>query len=392
MASFNRSWIRWFREDSQHLPVLTGVRGWAALWVALYHVWGLAGHPDFSREWLGVRWDATPLVSMGIAGVTIFFVLSGFLLALPFSEWQAGMRARPALPRYFFRRVMRVFPAYYIQLAILVLIAAWIPGQPGLESFGSLLRHMLMLFTPPPIGTTPLNGVWWTLPIEFSFYLALPFLAFLLRPVRWWWLVPGCLAIMMLWRHATVVLMAGDALPARVVAAYQLPGSMDAFGAGMLASMLYVQRAHWPKWLLDIRHMDRLASLGMMLMLVAIYWLPGKRQEYWNDNPIFYLWTPALSLAVVALILSGACGSRLMQRVFGNGVMVYLGLISYSLYLWHFPVLHWIMASGWLRELPGFIDIFMLAGPSILLVATLSYVFVERPGMHLRSGALKARQ
>lgn len=81
-----------------------------------------------------------------------------------------------------------------------------------------------------------------------------------------------------------------------------------------------------------------------------------------------------------------------MQRVFGNGVMVYLGLISYSLYLWHFPVLHWIMASGWLRELPGFIDIFMLAGPSILLVATLSYVFVERPGMHLRSGALKARQ
>ena len=59
----------------------------------------------------GVPLDFTPLVSMGLAGVTIFFVLSGFLLAIPFAEWQSGLRQRPALDRYFLRRVMRVFPA-----------------------------------------------------------------------------------------------------------------------------------------------------------------------------------------------------------------------------------------------------------------------------------------
>lgn len=189
-------WMRFkfvepFLSDSSHLDVLTGIRGWAALWVFLYHAWSLSGYPDFTVVLAGVTLDFTPLVSMGLAGVTIFFVLSGFLLAIPFAEWQSGLRQRPALDRYFLRRVMRVFPAYYAQLAILLLIAAWVPGQTGIDDWGSLFRHLLMLFTPPPLGTLPINNVWWTLPIEFSFYLVLPLLALLLRPGRWWLLLAG---------------------------------------------------------------------------------------------------------------------------------------------------------------------------------------------------------
>lgn len=373
-------------EERGHLRVLTGLRGWAALWVFLYHVWGLAKHPPFEVELAGLTLDFTPLASMGGAGVTIFFVLSGFLLATPFAEWQAGQRDRPALGRYLMRRVMRVFPAYYAQLAILLLIASQVPGQPGIPDAGAFVRHLFMLFMPPPMGTGPINGVWWTLPIEFSFYLALPFLAFLLKPGRAWGLLVGCLAAMYLWRHGVAVQMAEASVGARVIAAYQLPGSMDSFGFGMLAAMLQANRARVPAWLVPWTSPGRLAWLGLGLILAAIYWLPGRRAEYWSDHLIFYAWTPALSLGIAAVILSGLNGGRLIHGLFGNRAMVYAGLVSYSYYLWHFQVLEWLLRWDMVRDwVQGrFLMLLLVSTPLVFLVATLSYLLVERPGMRWR--------
>jgi peptidoglycan/LPS O-acetylase OafA/YrhL len=381
-----------FLPDKSHLDVLTGIRGWAALWVYLYHVWSLAGHPDFTIVLAGIPLDFTPLVSIGFAGVTIFFVLSGFLLAIPFAQWQSGLRQRPALDRYFLRRVMRVFPAYYVQLAILLLIAAWIPGQPGVDSWGSLLRHLFMLFTPPPLGTLPMNGVWWTLPIEFSFYLVLPLLALLLRPGRWGLLLTGSLLAMYFWRHGVALRMTDAPISQRVVAAYQLPGSMDAFSLGMLSAYLYVNRLRLPLWVLP-RKLGRLGLPGLALVLAATYWLPGKRHEYWADNPIFYLWTPALVLGVAALILSGVGGGRVTNRLFTNRFIIYSGLVSYSYYIWHLPVLSWIVTMEWFQGLGSmrFLALLLVSAPLIFLISTLSYVLIEVPGMRYRRGGDHAR-
>ena len=376
-----------FREDARHLRVLTGVRGWAALWVFMYHAWAYAQHPPLVVDLLGLSIDLTPVFSMGIAGVTIFFVLSGFLLATPFAQWHAGQRARPRLGRYFFRRVMRVFPAYYVQLAVLVLIAWWSAGASPIEDAAKLIRHLLMLFMPPPLGVEPsINLVWWTLPIEFGFYLALPFLTFMLRPRRALWLLVGCLAAMVLWRHGVVVLLADAPLQLRVHASYQLPGSMDAFGMGMLAAVLHVNRDRLPAWLLPPAGRSVLAVLGIALVVAAIYWLPGRRAEYWSDHLIFYAWTPTLSLGVAAVLLAGAGGSGMLQKLFGNRPMVFLGLVSYGLYLWHLPVLIWLAAAPWYPSLTGghLAWILALALPPSLAIASISYLGVERPFMRLR--------
>lgn len=386
ISGFFRWAVSCLREDASHLRILTGVRGWAALWVFMFHAWTYAKHPPLVVELLGWSLDLTPFFSMGIAGVTIFFVLSGFLLATPFAQWQAGLRQRPTLGRYYLRRVMRVFPAYYVQLAILLVIAAWVPGQPGIDDAGSLIRHLLMLFMPAPVGTLPINGVWWTLPIEFGFYLVLPFLTLLLTPQRGLWLLLGCLAAMYLWRHGVVVLLADAPLPVRVNAAYQLPGSMDAFGMGMLAAVLHANRARLPAWLLPPARSNVLGLLGIALVFAAIYWLPGRRAEYWSDNLIFYAWTPALSLGIAAVLLTGVGGSGVLQKIFGNRYMVFLGLVSYSLYLWHLPVLTWLAAASWYPGLTGgrLAWILALALPISLAIATLSYLGVERPFMRLR--------
>lgn len=376
-----------FQEDARHLRVLTGVRGWAAIWVFMYHAWAYAKYPPLVADLFGLSVDLTPLFSMGIAGVTVFFVLSGFLLATPFAQWQAGQRERPRLGRYFSHRVMRVFPAYYVQLALLVLLAWGTSGQLPIQDMGALVRHLLMLFMPPPLGVEPsINLVWWTLPIEFGFYLALPFLTFMLRPQRGLWLLLGCLAAMFLWRHGVVVRLADAPLQMRVHAAYQLPGSMDAFGMGMIAAVLHANRPRLPAWLLPPAGSSALGLLGIALVLAAIYWLPGKRAEYWSDSLIFYTWTPALSLGIAAVLLAGVGGSGVLQRIFGNRYMVFLGLISYSLYLWHLPVLTWLAAASWYPGLTGghLAWILALALPITLAIATLSYLGVERPFMRLR--------
>ena len=109
-----------FTEEKSHLRVLTGLRGWAALWVLIFHVYEASQHGLVAFP-IG-KWniDLTPFFSLGWSGVQIFFVLSGFLLSLPFAQWQAGTREKPNLERYLFRRAARVFPAYYVQLAILL--------------------------------------------------------------------------------------------------------------------------------------------------------------------------------------------------------------------------------------------------------------------------------
>lgn len=373
------------KDASSHIGVLTGLRGWAALWVYFYHLWVFAGPRPLIVEMGGVSLNLTPFMSVGGAGVSIFFVLSGFLLALPFAEWQLGQRARPALGRYLFRRVLRVFPAYYVQLAILLFLA-YQANDPRAQDLAAIGGHLLMWFVPLPGGATPLNGVWWTLPIEFSFYLALPLLAWALSTSRWWMLCAGSLLLMIGWRHLVVVLLADAPIPERVVVSYQLPGSLDMFSIGMLAALVHVNRSRLPAWLLPSAGSCRLGVLGLILLIVDIYWLHYDGARYWADNPIFYLWTPTLSLAIAAVILSGIGGGRLVKALFANRAMVLVGLCSYSVYLWHIPLLNWITTTESYAAITGYRMpwLLMISLPATLGVGFLSYVLIERPFMHLR--------
>ncbi len=375
-----------FSEDAVHLRALTGLRAWAAFWVLLYHAWSFAVPRQIELQLGSVILDFTPLISLGGAGVSIFFVLSGFLLALPYAEWQAGRRERPTPGRYFLRRVARVFPAYYAQLAILVMLAAWIPERETLHDLPSVVRHLLMLFTPPPIGMTPINLVWWTLPIEFSFYLALPVLSFLLTPARWWWLLGGSLVVMWSWRYGVAITMADVPVPQRVYAAYQLPGALDMFGIGMFAALIHVHRDRLPAWLFPHSRQSLLALLGLCLVVASVYWLFPQRGRYWADNPIFYLWTPALSFGIAAVILAAAAHSRLTEWLFGNRVMMFGGVISYSVYLWHFPVLSWVNGMDFIQGINGYRLpwLLLLVIPITVFIASLSFALVERPFMRLR--------
>jgi peptidoglycan/LPS O-acetylase OafA/YrhL len=369
-----------------HADVITGLRGWAAASVFMFHVWLMTGKEAFVWSVGGVWVDLTPPVSIGFAGVTIFFVLSGYLLSLPFAEWQAGGRERPDTKRYLKRRLLRVLPAYWAQLAILLvfsLMVGW-PGAP--PEPGALIKLLFMNFLPIPIGVPPsFNMVWWTLPIELSFYLVLPVMAWGLKLERLAILMMCCLLSMILWRYGIITQMANAPINDRVYAAYQLPGAMDMFGMGMLTAIIQANREGLPGWIKSRLSHDGMVVGGLGLMIVSAYWLAGDRQHYWANYPVFYLWTPLVSIATALLILAGANGNRKIEKLFGNPLLVGLGTVSYSFYLWHLPVLDRLHAFG--KSIAtdfGFIPTLLLGSIITLIISTLSYRWIERPALSWR--------
>lgn len=81
------------------LPALTGLRGFAALSVLLFHVWALSGSPPLAVP--GFRFlEGGWFLSVGWVGVDIFFCLSAFLLVLPFAQWRYGSAPKPSTGRY----------------------------------------------------------------------------------------------------------------------------------------------------------------------------------------------------------------------------------------------------------------------------------------------------
>jgi len=362
---------------STEIPVLTGLRGFAAFWVLLYHAWVEAvpramviGNADY-----GI--NLTPAFSGGWTGVDIFFTLSAFLLSLPFVSWQMGLAPRPALGTFWQRRVLRIFPAYYTQIAVLLILAGvfGIGVWPGV---GQLLGNLVLWFNFGHSGVTPLNAVTYTLSIEFCFYLVLPVLAFLLRPR--WWIVLLLFAIVetQIYRH----LMFDPAadIPHKVLVLEQMPGRLDQFVFGMLAAYAY-GRAAVAGRLPGARTADALFVLGIAGIVTMLTLSQINYEAYWQGHWLVFVWHGVVGAAVALMLFAAAAGSPIARELFDNRPLRYLGLISFGVYLWHYPILQWLSAAHAFDRIPGYrlpwiVPILLLVS---CVVADLSYRLIERP-------------
>jgi len=377
-------------DDRRYVASLTGLRGIAAAMVFLFHYAHF--HP-------GIRLDlAIPVIGavlhtpfgFGFAGVDVFFVLSGFLLTLPFARNALGGGPRPNLARYVRRRLLRVFPAYYAQLFILLLVGAWFVSWKPLGA-GQLIAHLFMFFNIGLPGSgwqpvRPMVGVWWTLPVELGFYLVLPLLGTLLRPRLWLPALTAGLVLSVLYRYFTAVQFGPNGPDWVFLAASQLPGSLAEFLLGASAALL-AQRAALvgsprpPGWMLDSGFVVGLVLPGIWLWQVL---LPAGA-DYWMGHWSMLVGPIALGLPLSLAIYCLYRGSRLGALLLANRAVYFLGLVSYSLYLWHFVVMQQLIKGigpGY-AELPHRVT-FPLAGAATLAVAGISYYLVERPFFRLK--------
>lgn len=344
-------------------------RGIGVLAVMAYHAVGFLVADRQPDEPVDLEWW---VFGIGTLGVDMFFVLSGFLLV---GSWRAIRRSRPrlrsALAEFTRRRARRVLPAYWVSLVILVPIMA-----PSLLHTGEGLKRLALLGTVQQYIDRQLPGevnrVYWSLTTEVHFYILLPVLAYVLFRFRARLLLPACLAVSIswwLWKPDTF----GPSL---------ILGRIDQFVAGMAAAGLVAgfdagRPSRLMRWLLT-RH----ALWLMVAAVVAIgLYQGGSHVSRTGPLPGFQFVHPMVGLLFAGLFAHGACRVRAPRRLVAPVAAV--GAVSYSLYLWHIPVVEGGLRFAGLDD-PGTRPSTILIALAILyaltgVVAVTSYRWFEAP-------------
>ncbi|WP_376701733.1 acyltransferase family protein [Cohnella xylanilytica] len=327
----------------------------------------------------------------GFLGVGIFFVLSGYLITDQIGmEWRRDGKLN--LRRFWIRRMRRLLPA---MASMLALSALWLAIMDPTRLQGLkggilsslfyvynwwLLYHRVSYFEsfgpPSPIGHL------WSLAVEEQFYLAWPILlaiGFKLARYR---------GRLLLW------ILAGAAASASAMALIYTPGTDPSrvyYGtdtrafALLIGAALAVACPSW-KWSGKVSSrarglLDLTGLLGLILLMILIF--RTDKQDGWLYRGGF-LYLSAISAAVVAVLAHPA--SRL-GKVMGCKPLRWIGVRSYGLYIWHYPVIV-LSNPGAKTEGVGFLRV-MLQLAVIFLLASLSYRYVEEPARRGRFGVKK---
>jgi peptidoglycan/LPS O-acetylase OafA/YrhL len=360
------------------VPALTGVRALAALWVVAYHLWIATGRPAVGWPGAALPWRLDPLFASGWLGVDVFFVLSGFVL-----QWQVEHeRERASLPwrgarsygHFLGRRVLRVFPAYLACLTILLPLAWLRVGRWTPPEFGDTALHLVMTHNAVPAYVSTISGVFWSLPIEWHFYLVFPLGAWLLSRGSPWMLLAVALAVTLLVHRLVIDQKAFEWLLAWT------PFRAIEFATGMAAAA-WTRRSNMNA----PARADALFAAGA-LALLAIGWRWGRHDiAWWSGDWRTLARMVAMSAAVAAMLCAVSLPnpSRLGSAVFGNRTAVWIGMVSYSLYLWHFSVIEFaidhrlaaLRGDGSLRDLASLLAV---ALPLSFAISAASYYAIER--------------
>lgn len=329
---FDGGGMRLQTETPQH-QAIDAVRGVAVLLVML-------AHAD-AWQFIYPTWLNTMKGTLGHLGVAVFFVLSGMLI------WRSAKQqlCKPQwLQRYWIARLTRILPLYLFVLGFVSLTAPWFIGfftpQPSWTAFW---RHVLFSQDIAPKVSRAFNPVTWTLTYEMMFYVLVPFLV-------------KC-------KHFNMVMALATALIAQVMFAV-FPESVSPFFKYWILFVAGILMAEYP---LLMTRLHLVKCVWILLLLVIT--LPQ------------FGWVFALAIIIVASFNAPLVVAHMPVPV---RLLAGLGIISYSVYLWHYliPELvgpYYVMRFHCLEAYPVFRGVCLTA--FVLLCSYFSYRWIERPAM-----------
>ena len=356
------------------IHAVDGLRGFAALVVLLFHVYGEARAPEL-RVFGGINLFR-PLHD-GWAGVNLFLVLSGFCLYWPF----VTRRDRVLAPRsYALRRVWRIVPTYYFSLAFVAVAALLWPTFRAISSdtfpkgWTDLILHLTLLHSLTASTINSWNKVTWSLGLEWTWYMLFPFALWLYRKVG---ANRGflCLAVITLaYRGTLYFCFRSAALSVNEDWAWRtfIPGRLFEFGLGMWVAWRVHQPPVADRWL-------RWVPLGTVILLAAAHAA--------TPTPTLLPTRDILYGSASALLLLAATSptENWVRRLFSARWLCWIGLFSYTLYLFHLPMVVMLRLACAPLGLTGLRLFFFLLPCSTLLVPLCWLIFQVTEKPFLRS-------
>jgi peptidoglycan/LPS O-acetylase OafA/YrhL len=389
---------------------LDGCRAIAALGVVVYHVAGYEGLT--AGDSLGARFTN----NLGNFGVAIFFLLSGFLLYRPFVMTWFRNEPTPGVVVYLRRRFLRIFPAYWLALGAFIALGLFKANNPNPAYYATLFS--LTQIYRPAFGFAGLS-VAWTLCIEISFYLALPIIAYGIRLI-------GTRA------HTTRMKLEAQLLGLTVMAIVALGyrfmfagpwqfddvnhkftvvhlwifNYLDWFALGMLLAVCVCwtdmgkrlprafQRLADSPWLCWIM---AAASYFMLMMVrhVTVVGANGIDRETTAQMFLRFFFNGAAAFFFLLPTVIGSTQTSVIHRALATLTAMYLGTVSYGIYLWHKIWLDYLKVEPPPGKVvaPIRFSFWPMLGLVVLLAvitASLSYYLLERPIMKFKESTRRS--
>ncbi|MDQ1697878.1 MAG: hypothetical protein QOJ03_3231 [Frankiaceae bacterium] len=334
------------------------LRALAALGVLMGHalIDGYRNNPIVFQGW-------HRFVQAGGFGVFVFFSLSGYLLFRPFVRSTWGERGPLSLRQYAVNRVLRILPLYYVVFLVYVLIR-----QHG-GSFDTWWRFLLVFPNYDTKTFRLVDGGMWSIVVEAEFYVLLPLFAWLVAKLARRSLARASIIVaavgiaVFLIRLLTVTLADAPSRPWQ----HSLPTTFVFFVPGMLLAMLQqgIRNRRPDRWPGPLGRSDTwIAAAAVLFALVAYR----------------YSWD-ALLLPGCFLLLGGAVlplRPGVLTRALDWRPLAALGVASYSLYLWHGPI---VLK---LSEHMSFWPLLLVSLAICIPIALVSYRLIETPFLRLR--------
>jgi acetyltransferase len=364
---------------------MDGFRALAILWVFLLHIWLAAGKPALGGGILHA------IVGQGYLGVDVLFIVSGFVLFLPAAVNNGDLGS---VRSYALRRVVRLVPSYFLALLVVLLFHRWIAPAAfvpmpwdGWHGGWAWLTHLLFIQTYTMSFAVPMGfgvlSVIWTLTVEMTFYLVLPFVAKAFNRHPFVWLI-GALVAAEVWQAAiTPGGMTPTSVPTMPLlrAIFSFPSYVGHFALGMAAAWLYAKyrnRMTGRPWFAASIAVQVATAAGLLAFFM---------HRTAHSAPLSNYLVERMDGGYVALLFAGfmlasALGPRWAHRPFSNPLIAGMGDASYGVYLTHSLLLG--VATGVLGvRVDGSNDVFWQLAyftmPPAIALGYMSCRFVEQP-------------
>ena len=359
-------------------PLFDALRAVAALSV-------LAFHAAFVSRTFSSDSFVRPYMSHLDVGVTVFFMISGFLLYRPF------VKGAHDVPAYAWRRFLRIAPAYWVALTV---IALWFGFHATFPNGGEPFYYAFAQIYSGPKSPWGIPQAW-TLCVEVTFYAFLPLWALLMRRVRF---ELTALALLWLFSFAYKIWALKQVAPTDLGAApylQPLPNFLDQFAVGMALAVLSVrwERDGIPRAADWLRRHDWVPWLGAAIAFWAVSTQIGftgellqrySRRMFLGRHELYTL----VAIGVLLPAIFAQPGRGVAGRLLATRVMGYLGLISFGMYLYHLAVIRQV--DEWLGsplDVPLGVRIAtygVLGLIGAVAIASISYYVVERRALRLK--------